>query len=294
MRESVHQAIEWGKQFRINSKKWLSERIFSMWIEAPDIAQAFQPGQFVIVRIDELGERVPLTIAGVDDGKTQIHLVVQAVGYTTQTMGQLNISDYLMDVVGPLGRPIEIHKYSAPILGVAGGVGAAPILPQLKAYREAGNEIVVVLGAKSADQLLLVDELKKVAHQLHIITDDGSSGRKGLVTHMVTELLDNGLKPAHMIAIGPPIMMKFTCELAVQRGIPVMASLNPIMVDGTGMCGGCRVTVGDKTYFACVDGPDFDGSQVNWNEMMSRLGTYTAQEKQVLEHNCQIGLGRTI
>jgi ferredoxin--NADP+ reductase len=294
MRESVHQAIEWGKQFRINNKKWLSERIFSMWIEAPDIAKAFRPGQFVIVRINELGERVPLTIAGVDDSKTQIHLVVQAVGYTTQTMGELKISDYLMDVVGPLGRPVEIHKYSAPILGVAGGVGAAPILPQLQAYREAGNEIITVLGAKTADQLLLVDELQKVSHQLHITTDDGSSGRKGLVTEVVLDLLDKGLNPAHMIAIGPPIMMKFTCELAVRRGVPVMASLNPIMVDGTGMCGGCRVTVGDKTYFACVDGPDFDGSQVNWNEMMSRLGTYTAQEKQVLEHNCKIGIGRTI
>ena len=290
----MHQAVELGKNFRIIDKRWMSDTVFSMWIEAPDIAHAFRPGQFVIVRIDELGERIPLTIAAVDEGRSQIRLVVQVVGYTTRLMSQLKASDFLLDVVGPLGRPVEIKHYPDPVLGVAGGVGAAPMLPQLTAYREAGNRIICILGARTAKQLLLVDELQKVSHQLHLTTDDGSFVRKGLVTDVLLEILDQGVKPSLIIAIGPAIMMKYTCELAVRRGFPVMASLNPIMVDGTGMCGGCRVSVGDQTYFACVDGPDFDGSKINWDELMSRLDTYKRQERYVEEHSCKGGFGRVV
>jgi ferredoxin/flavodoxin---NADP+ reductase len=288
----VHQAIEFGKNFRITDKRWLSDRVFSMWVEAPDIAAAFNPGQFVIVRVDGMGERVPLTIAEVDAEKTKIRLVVQVVGHTTHRMSRLNAFDTLLDLAGPLGRPVEVHPCSGPVLGVGGGLGAAPLLPQLAAHRAAGNRVLAIVGARSRDQMMLVEEFEKVAHELHLTTDDGSHVRKGFVTDVLLDLLDNGVKPSLIIAIGPPIMMKATCEVAVRHGIPVMASLNPVMVDGTGMCGGCRVTIGDKTLFACVDGPDFDGSRVNWDELISRLNTYRPQEKAVQDHSCNIGLGR--
>jgi ferredoxin--NADP+ reductase len=287
----VHQAVDLGKNFRITDKTWLSDRVFSVWVEAPDIAAAFEPGQFVIVRVEERGERIPLTIAAVDEARSRIRLVVQAVGYTTRAMSRLKASDCLLDILGPLGRPIEIKQYPGPILGVAGGVGAAPLLPQLTSYRAAGNNIVVILGARSRDQLMLEDELRQVADELHVTTDDGSYARKGLVTDVMADLVAQGFKPAHVIAIGPAIMMKATCELAVRHGFPVMASLNPIMVDGTGMCGGCRVTVGNRTQFACVDGPDFDGSRVNWDELLSRLNTYRPLEAVAMDHACRAGLG---
>jgi NAD(P)H-flavin reductase len=263
-----------------------------MWVEARDIAEAFQPGQFVIVRPDEAGERIPLTIADVNLERGWIRLVVQVVGYTTRLMSRMRNDESLLDMLGPLGKPIEVRSYPGPILAVAGGVGAAPILPQLRSYRQAGNQIVAILGARNRHQLLLADELQETADRLHITTDDGSFIRKGLVTDVMLELLDDGLAPSLVIAIGPPIMMKATCEVAIRRGFPVMASLNPIMVDGTGMCGGCRVTVGDQTCFACVDGPDFDGSRINWDELMSRLNTYRSQEKTMFDHSCRIGLGR--
>ncbi len=287
----MHKGTRFGKNFKIMEKQWLSDRIFSLWIEAPHIAQAFRPGQFVLVRMDRAGERIPLTVAAVDDSLSQSRLIVQAVGFTTRQLSRLGESDHLLDVVGPLGKPIEVKKHSGPVLGVAGGVGAAPLLPQLKAYRHAGNEVITILGARDAQQLLLVDELREVSDELYLTTDDGSFERKGLVTDVLAEVLDSGIAPSLIVAIGPPIMMKFTCELAVSRGFPVMASLNPVMVDGTGMCGGCRVTIGDKTYFACVDGPDFDGSQVNWGELMARLGTYNSQEKYLVDHHCRIGGG---
>ncbi len=289
---SVHQGIELGKNFRIADKRWLSDRVFSMWVEARDIAAAFHPGQFVIVRVDEAGERIPLTIAEVDAARTKIRLVVQVVGYTTRLMSRLNVSDALLDIAGPLGRPVEVQRLPGPVLGVGGGLGAAPLLPQLAAHRAMGNRVLAIVGARSRDQMMLVEEFEKTVHELHLTTDDGSHARKGLVTDVLTDLLDAGVNPALIIAIGPPIMMKATCEVAVRRGIPVMASLNPVMVDGTGMCGGCRVTIGEKTYFACVDGPDFDGSRVNWDEMLARLNTYRQQEKIVMDHSCNIGLGR--
>jgi ferredoxin/flavodoxin---NADP+ reductase len=290
----VHQAVELGKHFRIADKRWLSDRVFSIWVEAPDIAAAFEPGQFVIVRPDDTSERIPLTIAGTDREKSCIRLIVQVVGGTTRLMSRMPVSSTLLDVVGPLGRPIEVKRYPGPIIGVAGGLGAAPLLPQLVSYREAGNRIICILGARTLPQLLLMDELQNVAHELHITTDDGSYIRKGLVTDVLLDVLDNGTTPSLIIAIGPPIMMKATCELAVRRGLPVMASLNPIMVDGTGMCGGCRVTVNGQTYFACVDGPDFDGSRVNWDELMARLDTYRPQERIVSDHSCKIGRGRVV
>lgn len=285
----MHQAVELGKNFRVLEKKWLSDVAFSVWLEAPDIARAFRAGQFVIVRLDEDGERIPLTIAEVDERRTRIRLVVQIVGLTTRQMSSMRPSDHVLDVVGPLGRPVEIRKYPGPIVGVAGGVGAAPLLPQMKAYRDAGNKTLAIMGARNTSRLLLVDEMRRVAHDLHLTTDDGSFIRKGLVTDVLTELLERGLRPSLIIAIGPAVMMKATCELATKRSLPIMVSLNPIMVDGTGMCGGCRVTVASETFFACVDGPDFDGSQVNWDELISRLDTYKHQEKIALNHACRIG-----
>jgi NAD(P)H-flavin reductase len=195
-------------------------------------------------------------------------------------------------MLGPLGKPIEVRSYPGPVLAVAGGVGAAPILPQLRSYRHAGNRIVAILGARNRHQLLLADELRDTTDDLHVTTDDGSFARKGFVTEVMLELLEGGLDPSLVIAIGPPIMMKVCCEIALRHGLPVMASLNPIMVDGTGMCGGCRVTVGDQTLFACVDGPDFDGGRVNWDELLSRLNTYRPQEKAMFDHSCKIGRGR--
>ena len=288
----MHDRVRLGKNFKIVGKQWHSDHTFSLWLEARHIAEAFRPGQFVMVRIDKMGERIPLTVAAVDDSRSRIRLVVQAVGFTTRHLSRLTESDHLLDVVGPLGKPIEVRKYPGPILGVAGGVGAAPLLPQLKAYRHAGNRIMTILGARNARQLLLVDELREVSDKLYLTTDDGSFERKGLVTEVMAEVIDSGVKPSLIVAIGPPIMMKLTCELAVSRGFPVTASLNPVMVDGTGMCGGCRVTVGDETYFACVDGPDFDGSKVNWGELMARLGTYNSQEKYLADHHCRVGGGR--
>lgn len=285
----MHQTVGLGKNFRVLEKTWLSDVAFSVWLEAPDIARAFRPGQFVIIRLDQSGERIPLTIAEVDERRTHIRLVVQVVGLTTRQMSFLRPSDYVLDVVGPLGRPVEIRKYPGPIVGVAGGVGAAPLLPQMKAYRDAGNRILAIVGARNTSRLLLVDEMRRVAHDLYLTTDDGSFIRKGLVTDVLSELLERGLRPSLIIAIGPAVMMKVTCELATKRSLPIMVSLNPVMVDGTGMCGGCRVTVANETFFACVDGPDFDGSQVNWDELISRLDTYKHQEKIALNHTCRIG-----
>lgn len=288
----MHQGVQLGKDFRISEKRWLSDNVFSVWLEAPDIARAWRPGQFVIVRIDETGERIPLTVAAVDESCRQIHLVVQVVGYTTRHMSLLRVSDLVLDVVGPLGHPVEIRKYPGPVMGIGGGVGAAPLLAQLKAYREAGNEIVSIIGARKGSRLVLVNEIQRVSHDLHITTEDGSCGTKGLVTDVLVDLLDSGLSPSLIIAIGPPLMMRAVCNIANLRRIRVVASLNPIMVDGTGMCGGCRVTVAGQTRFACVDGPDFDGSNINWEELISRLGAYSAEEELARNVDCSIeGMG---
>lgn len=251
--------------------------------DAPDVAKYRKPGQFVIVRISEVGERIPLTIADVDRAEGSITLIVQAVGKTTLEMAQLKVGDSIPDICGPLGEPTHIEKVGN-VLCVGGGIGTAPLFPVTKAMKDAGNNVVSILGARTKDLLILEEQMKEVSHELHVTTDDGSYGMKGVVTDAIQKLVDEGGKFDLCVCMGPPIMMKFVSLLTKKLEIPCLVSLNPIMVDGTGMCGGCRVTVGDEIKFACVDGPEFDGHLVDFDEMMSRLTMYNKSEANSMDH----------
>ncbi len=251
--------------------------------DAPDVAQYRKPGQFVIIRVNDLGERIPLTIADVNRTEGSITLIVQAVGKTTLEMAQLKVGDTIPDICGPLGEPTHIEKVGK-VLCVGGGIGTAPLYPVTKAMKEIGNHVTSILGARSKDLLILEHQMKKASHNLVITTDDGSYGLKGLVTDAIQKLVDEGNSYNLCVCMGPPIMMKFVSLLTKKLGIPCLVSLNPIMVDGTGMCGGCRVTVGNETKFACVDGPEFDGHLVDFDEMMSRLTMYNKHEKKSMDH----------
>jgi ferredoxin--NADP+ reductase len=276
------------------SKKQLSENVFQMEVEAPYVARARKPGQFVIVSVDEeAGERIPLTIAGGDAQKGTIRLIFQRVGKATAQMADLKEGDSLGYVAGPLGKPTHIERFGQCVC-VGGGIGAAPLLPIAEALKEAGNRVISILGARTRELLILETEFQRFSDELIVMTDDGSYGRKGLVTEPLGEVCRREPKPDFVIAIGPAIMMKFCCETTRPFGIPTQVSLNTIMVDGTGMCGGCRVEVGGKTQFVCVDGPEFDGHQVNFDLMMKRMSAYKDQEQRALEeyrqHRCKIGL----
>jgi len=276
-----------GKNFRIARQDRISDLNFALTIEAPDIARKAQPGQFVIIRISEAGERIPLTLADWDADSGTILLIVQAVGRTTRELAQLKAGDSILDIVGPLGLPIEVKKYPGSVICVGGGVGIAPLYPKAKALKAAGNHVISILGARSSDLLMLVDEMKEVSDQVIVMTDDGSAGTKGLVTAPIQEILDRDKSSVSLIiAIGPPIMMKFVSLLTKKYEVKTEVSLNPIMVDGTGMCGGCRVRLGGEVKFACVDGPVFDGHLIDWDELLERLGAYKAKEKQALDHVC--------
>ena len=248
--------------YKIVKAECLADKIYLMDVEAPRVARACQPGEFVIVKIDEVGERIPLTICDFDREKGLVTIVFQTVGASTQRMAELKAGDYFQDFVGPLGQPSEFVKEDIEevkkrkYLFVAGGVGSAPVYPQVKWMHEHGIEADVIEGSKTKDLLILEDELKAVAGNLYVTTDDGSYERKGMVTDVIKDLVENqGKKYDVCVAIGPMIMMKFVCKLTKELGIPTIVSLNPIMVDGTGMCGACRVTVGGEVKFACVDGP---------------------------------------
>ena len=262
----------------------LADKIYLMVVEAPRVARNCQPGQFVIVRMDKDGERIPLTICDYDRQKGTITIVFQTVGAETTRMSSLKAGDAFHDFVGPLGCPSELVSEEIDalkkknILFVAGGVGTAPVYPQVKWLHENGVAADVIVGAKNHDLLILEDEMKAVAGNLYVTTDDGSYGRKGMVTQTIQDLVAEGKKYDVCIAIGPMIMMKFVCKLTKELNIPTIVSLNPIMVDGTGMCGACRVTVGDKVKFACVDGPEFDGHLVNFDEAMKRQQIYKTAE----------------
>lgn len=263
----------------------LADKIYLMVVEAPRVARSCEPGEFVIVKMDEEGERVPLTICDYDREKGTVTIVFQTVGASTERMSGLEAGDAFRDFVGPLGNPSEFVKEDPEtlkkkkILFVAGGVGAAPVYPQVKWMREHGTNVDVIVGSKTKDLLILTEEMEKQAGNLYITTDDGSFGHKGMVTEVITDLVENqGKKYDICVAIGPMIMMKFVCLLTKKLAIPTVVSLNPIMVDGTGMCGACRVTVGDKVKFACVDGPEFDGHLVNFDEAMKRQQLYRTQE----------------
>ena len=269
----------------ITSKRLLTENIYLMDIEAPRVAKSAQPGQFIIIKNDEKGERIPLTIADYDRDNGTVTIVFQTVGYSTKELAKFEVGDYVQDFVGPLGQPSEfVHEdlselRNKKILFVAGGVGAAPVYPQVKWFYDNNIDVDVIIGARNKELVILEDEMRKVAKNLYISTDDGSYGFNGRVTDCLLDLVNNkGKKYDHAVVIGPMIMMKFMSMLTKELKIKTTVSLNPIMVDGTGMCGACRVTVGDQVKFACVDGPEFDGHLVNFDESMRRQALYKSEE----------------
>ena len=271
--------------FKILKAEKLADKIYLMDVEAPRVARACEPGEFVIVRMDEVGERIPLTICDYDREAGTVTIVFQIVGASTQKMASLKAGDAFMDIVGPLGNPsefvsedLEVLKHKK-MLFVAGGVGTAPVYPQVKWLHEHGIDADVIVGAKNHDLLILEDKMREVAGNLYITTDDGSYVRKGMVTEVIKDLVAvQGKKYDVCVAIGPMIMMKFVCLLTKELGLPTIVSMNPVMVDGTGMCGACRLTVGDEVKFACVDGPEFDGHLINFDEAMKRQQMYKTQE----------------
>ena len=279
---------------KIVSKNQLSEDVFSAYVEAPLIASARRPGQFVIITInDQYSERIPLTIADVDVQKGAIQLIWQRVGKTTAELADLKEGDYIGSIVGPLGKPTHVKKFGT-IVCVGGGIGNAPLLPIARALKGAGNTIISIIGARNKQLLILENEFAQISDELIATTDDGSYGRKTLVTEPLKEVCQRDKKPDIAFVIGPAIMMKFCCKVTKEFNVPTQVSLNTIMVDGTGMCGGCRIEYDGKPKFVCVDGPEFDGHKVNFDLMMKRLNAYKNQEQQAYDqyekHRCKIGL----
>jgi ferredoxin--NADP+ reductase len=273
----------------VRNRLQLSAEVFRLEIEAPLVSRARKAGQFVIVQVDQdWGERVPLTIADANPEAGTITLIFQTVGRTTHLLAAKQPGDTLAAVLGPLGQPTHIENFGW-VVCVGGGIGVAPMHPIAQAMKAAGNRTTVILGARNRDLLILEDEMRRIADELILVTDDGSYGRKGLVTHPLQELCERSPKPDCVVAIGPPIMMKFCAETTRPFGVKTLVSLNTIMVDGTGMCGGCRVTVGGKARFVCVDGPEFDGHQVDFDNMMKRLRAYKTRED-ADHHQCHLDL----
>ncbi len=273
---------------KIVAKKQLSQEVFQVTLDAPLIARERKPGQFVILQLDtDYGERVPLTIADADAEKGTITLIFQTVGNTTHRMAVKEVGDEIENLLGPLGQPTHIEKFGK-VLCVGGGIGVAPLHPIAQGMAKAGNIVKTIIGARSKELVILEEEMKAIADELIVCTDDGSYGMKALVTEPLKQLCETW-KPDLVVAVGPPVMMKFCAETTRPFGIPTVVSLNTIMVDGTGMCGGCRVTVGGETKFVCVDGPEFDGHLVDFDNMMLRLGTYRSREEQD-HHTCHIDL----
>ena len=261
---------------KIISKEHFSENVVKLEVEAPLIARSRKAGHFVIVRVGEKGERVPLTIAGADIQKGTITLVIQAVGKSSKKICSLNVGDYITDLVGPLGQATHIEKVGT-VVCAGGGVGVAPLLPIVEAFHKAGNRVIVILAARTKELVILEKQMKENADEVIIMTDDGSYGEKGLVTNGIEKVIARE-KVDLCVTIGPAIMMKFVSALTKKYDIPTVASLNTIMVDGTGMCGGCRISVGGKTRFVCVDGPEFDAHQVDFDELLMRLNAYKGIE----------------
>jgi len=258
-------------------KKQLSDEVFQLSVFSPLIAESCRPGQFIILQVSENGERIPLTIADSNATQGLITLIFQTVGKTTHLLAELSEGETILNLVGPLGKPTYIEKVGT-VVCVGGGIGVAPLYPIAKAMKAAGNKLIVIIGARSKNLVILEDEMKAIADELIICTDDGSSGEKALVTEPLKKLCSSAQKPDLVTAIGPPIMMKFCAETTRPFQVPTIVSLNTIMIDGTGMCGGCRVTVGGKTQFVCVDGPEFDGHLVDFDNMMKRLRSYKNHE----------------
>jgi len=272
--------------YRILSKRELSDNLFEIVVDAPFITRRGKAGQFIILRVDENGERIPLTIADINKEKNQLTIVYMAVGYTTKKLAQLNAGDEIQDLVGPLGVPTEIKNFGT-VVCVAGGYGAAPCYLIAKAFKEAGNKVYMIMGARRGDLVFWQDKMKEASTELFITTDDGSLGRKGFVTEVLKELMEKE-KIDHVMAVGPMPMMKAVAELTRPESIYTVASMNPIMVDGTGMCGACRVTVGGKVRFACVEGPDFDAHEIDFDEVTQRTRIYRDQEALLRDQDCNL------
>ena len=274
--------------FKIIEKKQLSENVFFMRVEAPEIARNRKAGQFVIIQVDaEFGERIPLTIADANAEEGWIALAFQPVGASTFKLSQMNVGDSLPTVLGPLGNPSKIEKYDNPVMIVGGGFGVAPCYPIVKAHKAIGNKVIMVIAARTKDLIIMEDEMREAADELIIMTDDGSAGRQGVSTIPVKEACESQCPPAEVIAIGPPIMMKFCAATTKPYNVKTTVSLNTIMIDGTGMCGGCRATVGGKTKFVCVDGPEFDAHEVDWDNMMMRMKSFKEREQED-NHKCRM------
>ena len=278
--------------YKILRKAVLNPQIFLMEIQAPLVAKKAEPGQFIILRIDEYGERVPFTIADFDREAGTVTIIVQAVGKTTKDLSQLKAGDEILDFAGPLGVPTHLEGLKK-VAVIGGGLGTAIAYPQAKKLHNMGAEVHVIAGFRDRSFIILEEELKAVSDQLIITTDDGSNGTKGFVTERLQELLDDGEEYDAVIAIGPLVMMRAVCEVTKPQKVHTIVSMNPVMIDGTGMCGGCRVIVGGETKFACVDGPDFDGHLIDWNSAINRQKMYQAQEMRACEEgHCRIGRGQ--
>ncbi len=276
--------------FEILEKKSLNPFVTMMKISAPRVAKKAEPGQFVILRTDSEGERIPLTIADFDREKGTVTIMFQIVGSTTEKLNHLNVGDCLSDFVGPLGKATETAGLKK-VAVVGGGVGCAIAYPVAKKLHEMGVEVHVIAGFRNKELVILEDEFKEASSKLLLMSDDGSAGEKGLVTDALKRLIENGEKYDRVITIGPLIMMKFVCQLTKEYNIPTVASMNPVMIDGTGMCGGCRLTVGGETKFACVDGPEFDGHLIDFDEAMARSASYRTFERKAHENTCNLFKG---
>jgi ferredoxin--NADP+ reductase len=274
---------------KILKKEQLSDQVYRMQIATPLIANECKPGQFIILQVDDdFGERIPLTIADANPDAGSITIIFQSVGRTTHLLAEMNVGDSIPDLLGPLGQPTHIEKFGH-VVCVGGGIGVAPLHPIAKAMKAAGNKVTIIMGARNKSLLIMEDEMREIADELIVMSDDGSYGRQGLVTVPLKELCEQSPKPDMAVIIGPPIMMKFGAETTRPYAVPTVVSLNTIMIDGTGMCGGCRVTVGDETKFVCVDGPEFDGHLVDFDNLIKRLGAYQDIEKKDHdEHHCKL------
>ena len=273
--------------YKIIRKEILNPTVTLMEIEAPLVARKAEPGQFIILRVDDNGERIPLTIADYNKEKGTVTIIFQIVGATTYKLNKKEVGEYIEDFVGPLGKPTDLNNLKKVCI-VSGGVGSAIALPIAKKAHEQNMEVTSIVGFRNKDLVILEKDFKEVSNELYIMSDDGSYGEKGLVTNKLKELIEKGEKYDEVITIGPLIMMKFVCELTREYNIKTIVSMNPIMIDGTGMCGGCRLTVDGKTKFACVDGPDFDGHLVDFDEAIDRSSMYNEQERQAYEETCNL------
>lgn len=275
--------------YKIVTKHPLHETVTLMEVEALYVARKARPGQFIILRVDDNGERIPLTVAGTDKQKGTVTIIFQKVGATTKRLDMLNEGDFLHDFVGPLGTPSEIEEWKGKKVAViGGGLGIAIAYPQAKALHEAGADVDIIVGFRNTSLFILVDELQAACNNLYVVTDDGSNGHKGFTTTALQERIDAGVQYDCVIAIGPMVMMRAVCNMTKPLEISTIVSMNPIMIDGTGMCGGCRVSVGGETKFACVDGPDFDGHLIDWDEAIARSRMYKKEEQISIEKACNL------